>query len=83
MCLAPKTPKVPDPAPPVAPLATPAPMALAEAATTRRETGVSQLRIGGRKATPEMLGAGAARDAAITLRDRKKSLDEAIAASGG
>lgn len=83
MCLAPKTPKVPDPAPPVAPLAPPAPMALADGAQPRRETGVSQLRIGGRKATPEMLGAGAARDAAITLQNRRKTLDEAIAASGG
>lgn len=82
MCLA-KAPKAPDPVAPVAPLAAPAPMALADAGQSRKETGVSQLRIAGRKATPGMMGGGAAAAAGLTLQSRKEALDAAIAGSGG
>jgi hypothetical protein len=82
MCLA-KSPKAPDPVAPVAPLAAPAPMALADAAQSRKETGVSQLRISGRKASPDILGSGGAARAGLTLQGRKEAFDAAIAGSGG
>ncbi len=46
MCMTPSV-KTPDPEPPVAPIATPKPMALPDA-KSKRENGLSQLRIASR-----------------------------------
>jgi hypothetical protein len=82
MCLSPSAPKAPAPVAPLAPLEAPKPMALADGAV-RRESGVSQLRIAGRAATPDMLGSGTAAKAGLTLKGRKDSVDAAIATAGG